>query len=198
MIRLQKHVMRRVRRVTETAERGLTLVELLVAMLIFALLLVLVGSAFSTISKAVGLAGSTNNNISLSGLGMTELSKVIRFAATNPVVSHPIDDPAFVTAKSETLTVYSYVDANPSNPAPIEVTFSLNSSRQLVETRYSAYSVATGYWAFNTTPYVMRILTGTVLAPTGTELPLFSYQTADGTVIDEGQADRLLIGSTAP
>ena len=147
MMALGRSFKRRIALIRRTGERGITLIELLVSMIIFAILLTLVGSAFSTVSKAVTISGQINNNIGFSSLGMNEISKVLRFAATNPVLNQPIDNPAFVVAKPETLTVYSYIDATASSPAPTEVTFSLNGSRQLVETRYSAYSVASGYWA---------------------------------------------------
>jgi prepilin-type N-terminal cleavage/methylation domain-containing protein len=175
---------RRIAQLRRTGERGITMVELLVSMIIFAILLTLVGGAFSTISKAVTLSGQVNSNIEFSSLGMNEISKVLRFAATNPVLNQPIDNPAFVVAKAETLTVYTYVDATATSPAPTEVMFSLNASRQLVETRYSAISVASGYWSFNTTPYRTQILTGTVLTPGTGELPLFTYQTSvNGTAL---------------
>jgi prepilin-type N-terminal cleavage/methylation domain-containing protein len=178
---LGRALKRRLSVVRRTGERGVTLIELLVSMIIFAILLTLVGGAFSTISKAVTLSGQVNSNIGFSSLGMNEISKVLRFAATNPVLNQPIDSPAFVVAKPETLTVYTYIDATAASPAPTEVMFSLNGSRQLVETRYSAYSVASGYWAFNTTAYRTQILTGTVLTPGTGELSLFTYQAADGT-----------------
>jgi prepilin-type N-terminal cleavage/methylation domain-containing protein len=184
MTALRRSLERRIALVKRSGERGVTLIELLVSMIIFAILLTLVGGAFSTISKAVTLSGQVNSNIGFSSLGMNEISKVLRFAATNPVLNQPIDNPAFVVAKPETLTVYSYIDATATSPAPTEVTFSLNGSRQLVETRYSAYSVASGYWAFNTTPYRTQILTGTVLTPGTGELSLFTYQTSvNGTAL---------------
>jgi prepilin-type N-terminal cleavage/methylation domain-containing protein len=181
MIAMTRLVRRRIAQVRRTGERGITLIELLVSMIIFSILLTLVVGAFSTVSKAVTLSGQVNSNIGFSSLGMNEISKVLRFAATNPVLNQPIDSPAFVVAKPETLTVYTYIDATAASPAPTEVMFSLNGSRQLVETRYSAYSVATGYWAFNTTPYRTQILTGTVLSPGTGEASLFTYQAADGT-----------------
>jgi hypothetical protein len=119
---------------------------------------------------------------------MNEISKVLRFAATNPVLNQPIDTPAFVTASPETVSVYSYVDANPTTPAPTQVTFSLDSSRRLIESRYAAYSVATGYWAFKTTPYITRVLTGQVIAPATGELSLFTYLDANNNQIACGTA----------
>jgi prepilin-type N-terminal cleavage/methylation domain-containing protein len=186
VIRLRSQIASRVQRVTGTADQGLTLVELLVAMLIFSLLLVMIGGAFSTISKTITLATNTNQNVSFSSLGMNEMSKVLRFATTNPVLGQPIDNPAFVTANNETLTVYTYVDADPTTPVPVEVTFSLDGSRRLVESRYAAYSVATGYYAFKTTPYFSRILTGIVLAPATGEPYLFTYQNASGSPLTPG------------
>jgi len=183
MLAMQDRITRRFRRVTDDGERGLTLVELLVAILIFGLLLVMVGGAFSTISRTITLATNTNQNVSFSSLGMSEMQKVLRFASTNPVLGNPLDDPAFVSVNNEALTVYSYVDASASNPVPVKVSFALDSQRRLVETRYSAYSVATGYYAFNATPYLTRILTGTVLAPATGEPYLFTYLDANNNAL---------------
>ena len=183
---IQDRIDRRFRRLAAEAEQGLTLVELLVAIMLLGLLLIVVGGAFSTISKTVTLATNTNQNVAFSSLGMSEMSKVLRFATTNPVLNQPIDSSAFVSANKETLTVYSYVDANATTPTPTEVTFSLDSSRRLVETRYASYSVATGFYAFRTTPYLTRILTGIVLAPTATQLSLFTYLDASGNALPPG------------
>ncbi len=184
MMAMGRSLQRRIARVRRTGERGITLIELLVSMIIFSILLTLVVGAFSTVSRAVTLSGQVNSNIGFSSLGMNEISKVLHFAATNPVLNQPIDDPAFVVAKAETLTVVSYVDATAASPAPTEVMFSLNATRQLVETRYSAFSVASGYWSFNTTPYRTQILTGIVLSPGTGERSLFTYQTSvNGTAL---------------
>ena len=195
MIVIQDRLRRRLRRISEDSERGLTLVELLVAILLFGLLLVLVGGAFSTISKTITLATNTNQNVAFSSLGMSEMSKVLRFATTNPVLGQPLDAAAFVTANKETLTVYTYVDANATTPTPTEVTFSLDSARRLVETRYASYAVATGYYAFRTTPYLTRILTGIVLAPTGTQAYLFTYLDKNGQPLPPGTGGLSTTGS---
>ncbi|MCU1508799.1 MAG: hypothetical protein JWQ12_1064 [Glaciihabitans sp.] len=180
---LAASVRRRRDRAFGGSERGISLVELLVAMLLLSIVLVLIGSMYATMQKTVGFAGAANNNLKRASLGMTEMSRVVRFAATNPVMGQPISDPAFVVAKIEQLTIYSYVDANASAPQPIKITFSLDGSRRLVESRFAAYSVSNGYWGFNSAAYSTRVLTGTVLAPATGELPLFSYQTADGTLL---------------
>ena len=188
MIAVHRRIRARIERVTVNRESGLTLVELLVAILIFGLLLTMVGGAYSTISKTITLATNTNQNVSFSSLGMSEMSKVLRFASTNPVLGHPLDDPAFVVANAETVTVYSYVDANATTPLPVEVTFSLDSQRRLVETRYAAVAVATGYYSFQATPYSTRILTGVVLAPSTGEPSLFTYLNAGGTALTPGSS----------
>lgn len=165
----------RLRRRLASDDDGITLVELLVAIMLFAIVLTMVASIYGTMSKTVNFARATSNNYKLSSLGMAQLSDSLRFAITNPVQNQPADSPAFTLAKAESITLYTYIDTNPTSPKPVQVNYSLDASRRLIETRYAAYSIATGYWAYQTTPYSTRTLTGQVLAPTGTEAPLFTY-----------------------
>ena len=164
-------------------ESGIGLVELLVAMLIFGIVITLVANMYVSMTRTVQIGGSVNNSTKAASLGMNELSRVIRFATGNPVSGQPIDDPAFVEAGRETITVYSYVDTVSSAVQPVKVKFSLDASRRLIETRYAAYSLSGGYWGFSSTPLWTRTLTGQVMAPGAGEPYLFTYLQDDGTAI---------------
>jgi type II secretory pathway component PulJ len=170
-------------RSAHSREAGISLVELLVSMMIFAIILTLVASMYSSMAHTVALGNSTNQSTKVAASTMSELTRVIRFATTNAVVSQPAPNPAIVVGQSEALTVYSYVDANATTPQPIKISFSVDSSRRLVESRYAA-TYALGFWTFvNPTAYSTRILTSGIGTQTGTELPLFSYQLVDGSTV---------------
>jgi len=157
-------------------ELGISLVELLVSMMIFAIILTLVGSMYASMARTVALGNSSNQSTKVAATTMNEVSRVIRFAAANPVLGQPQSDPAISTFSAEALTVYSYVDADATTPKPIQISFTVDASRRLVESRYAA-TPAAGFWIFATpTPYSTRILAGGIGTPTGAELPLFSYE----------------------
>lgn len=157
-------------------ELGISLVELLVSMMIFAIILTLVGSMYASMARTVALGNSSNQSTKVAATTMNEVSRVIRFAAANPVLGQPQSDPAISTFSAEALTMYSYVDADATTPKPIQISFTVDASRRLVESRYAA-TPAAGFWIFATpTPYSTRILAGGIGTPTGAELPLFSYE----------------------
>lgn len=164
-------------------EAGISLVELLVSMMIFAIILTLVGSMYASMADTVAASNSSNQSAKVASSAMNEVGRVIRFATTNAKLSQPAPDSAIFEGKIDALTVYSYVDANAASPQPVKISFAVDATRRLVEKRYSATNVA-GFWLFtNPTPYSTRILTSGVGTPTGAELPLFTYQLVDGSAV---------------
>jgi hypothetical protein len=170
--------LRKVRRL-RSDESGLGLVEILVAMLIFGIVLTLVTGMFMSTSRVVNTGTSVNTSTKAASLGLNELSRAIRFAASNPVSGQALDDPALVVAKNDIVTVISYLDVDPTSPKPVKIAFTIDSSYRLIEVRYAAYEVSKGFWGFQTTPESTRILTGALLPPTGTEAQLFTYLDAN-------------------
>ena len=165
------------------SEAGISLVELLVSMMIFAIILTLVGSMYSGMADTVAMGNSSNQSTKVASSAMNEVGRVIRFATTNAVLSQPAPNPAIVVGKSEALTVYTYVDASSASPQPIKISFTLDGTRRLVEQRYAATNVA-GFWLFPApTPYYTRIITSGIGTPSGAEQPLFTYQLIDGSAV---------------
>ena len=60
--------------------------------------------------------------------------------------------------------------------------FSINSNRELVETRWTSYVVSPGYFAFNTTAATTRVVARKIVAQSGTDASLFTFYSGDGTV----------------
>jgi hypothetical protein len=156
-------------------EAGIGLVEIMVTMVILAIVLTLITGMFMSTSRVVATGTSVNTSTKAASLGLNELSRAIRFAASNPVSGQALDDPAFVVAKSDLLTVTSYIDVDPSNPKPTKLAFTIDSQRRLIEVRYDSYEVSSGFWAFKSTPASTRILTGALIAPSGSDPQLFTY-----------------------
>lgn len=160
-------------------DSGVGLVELLVAMIITAIVLTLITGMFMSTSRAVNIGSSVNTSTKAASLGLNELSRALRFAASNPVSGQAINDPAFVVAKKDLLTVLSYIDVDPADPRPTKLEFTIDGEGRLIEVRYDSYEVSSGFWAFKTVAKSTTILTGALIPPTGTELDLFTYLDSD-------------------
>lgn len=166
-------------------ERGISLVELIVAIFVGGLVIAIVSSMYLGLSRTVQIGDTSSSSTKAASLAMTEVSIALRFATTNPSAGSQVPSPAFVTAANESITIISYIDSSATSPQPSQVNFALDSSRRLVETRYASHLV-NGYWTFYTTALWSRILTGAVVAQSGTEPFLFSYLDSSNSVISPG------------
>jgi type II secretory pathway component PulJ len=156
------------------SEAGLSLVELLVAMMLTSIVLALVGSMFVNVALATSASNATTQRSSAAANTMNELVKVVRQGANNAVSGQTVD-PAVVSATSTALTIYSFVDTSPTAPAPTKVAFRMDGTN-LVEDRWTA-TKSSGYWVFTGSP-ATRVI-GNAVVTTGAD-PLFAYLGADG------------------
>lgn len=157
-------------------DAGASLTELLVTMFVSGIVLAIVGTMFVNVARITTNSNASTQRNSIAGNIMSELSKVIRTASTNPTSGTP--DPAIISGTGTALTLYSYVDANPASPAPTKVGFRIDAQGQVIEDRWTA-SISNSYWVFTGSP-TSRPLGGPV---TTAAAPLFSYIEADGDVI---------------
>ncbi len=164
------------RRLDLKSEKGVSLVEMLVTMLISGILLAIVGNMFVNIARITTNSNATTVRSSTAANLVEELSEVIRQAAPNAVATSDDADPAVVVATATTLTIYSYTDANPAAPAPVKVSFRVDAAGNLIEDRTAAV-ISASYWVFTGTT-TSRTLPGPI-APAG----LFTYLDASGAVI---------------
>jgi type II secretory pathway pseudopilin PulG len=186
-----------VRRPREAAEDGISLVELLVASMVLAILLSIVGGLLVSSVKVIASTQATVQGTATASNVANELTSVIRSGANQPVAGQLLSNAAFVVASSESLTMYSYVNSYTSVTStqvrPLLVQFSLNSARQVVEKRWTPTSTSGTYFIFPTlaqlasaTPMSTRIIGGPLLATPTTGVntdPLFVYLNASGAVI---------------
>lgn len=168
-------------------ERGISLVELLVAMMLFGLILTLVGGMFVAVARNQALARGISQNTGNASNAMNESARVIRAATENPKSGSATSDPAFVDASAESVTVYAYINTDSTAERPVMIRLSIDAQRRLVESRWPATALASGYWGFPCTPGVActtaptttRVLASAVA---GGSVP-FRYLQADGTEI---------------
>lgn len=174
-----------------TEESGISLTELIVAMLIFGIASTMVIGFFISTTKTMSLAQSLTTNTKQASNAMNQTARLIRAGTENPVKGET-NDPAFLFASTETLTMYAYINLQSSEQKPIAVQLSLNTKRQLIEKQWPAKpGDVAGYWTFDVggPPASTRIL-ATSVAPTGSGGPLFSYLTADGSVLPAGSLNK--------
>jgi type II secretory pathway pseudopilin PulG len=173
-------------RLRAEGERGLTMVELLVAAIITGFILVLVATFFVQVTRVTTTSVQTGNSSQIASTAMFEISNVIHQATTIPVNGgSPLV--AVNTANINKLVIYALVDVDTStNPVPSRVTFDA-SSGEIIETRCAA-TASGAFWTFSTCSSTKtRDIGGVVQAPNVTMTPpqntLFSYLDSNGNPI---------------
>jgi type II secretory pathway pseudopilin PulG len=170
-------------RASATDEAGLSLAELLVAIMIFAVLSLVVGGMFVSVTRGVTENKTINGDTRSATNGMTEVARMVRAATENPLLNPPVgtepNEPAVLAADVRTVMLYAYVNLDSSAETPVKVQFWVNAQNQLVETRWSATTLVNGHWSFSSTSMGNRILSDSLVPGT----PIFTYLNAAGTVI---------------
>jgi prepilin-type N-terminal cleavage/methylation domain-containing protein len=175
---------------TTSADDGLSLIELIVSMSVFAVVLTLVGSLFWGMSRTSSQARAIDASSRTSANAMNELALVIRNGAMVPKLGETTPLPAFSTASREQMVLYSVISGSGSSLEPVRVSFSVNSARQLIEVRTRGV-YGGGYWTWpGSAPSTTRNLSGALIVSTGTE-PLFRYLDGQGEAITGNAAGTL-------
>jgi Tfp pilus assembly protein PilW len=175
-------VLRRLRR----DESGLSMAELLVAALLTSIVMVMVTSFFIQTAKLTTAAAQTRQSTGIAANVANDITSVVRMATTLAKSSSEIPDAAIVAGTRSSLTIYSYANTSATDPAPIKVTFTLDASGAVTETRCTGTS-SSGFWTFGTCATTSTRTLGTgILAPTGVSDQLFTYRDGSGTVMSIG------------
>ncbi|MCU1525668.1 MAG: hypothetical protein JWO18_2562 [Microbacteriaceae bacterium] len=177
------------------SDDGVTLIELIVVIVVFGILSSMVLGLFVSANKSVATTSSTSQKTQAAANVMNELSRVIRSGTPNPITGGT-QDPVFLSASAQSLSMYSYVDANAVSTTPFLVQFSIDSATgQVLEKRWPASVGATGLFSFNTTaqPSLTRTLPGRILSTSS----LFTYLDVNGNALTVGTnaAQRALVRS---
>jgi len=162
-------------------DRGLSMTELLVGMLLTAVVMAMVGSFFMTTAKLTTAATQTRESNGTAANIANSITSVVRMATTLAKAGSEIPDPAIVAGSRSSLTLYSYANTSAGDPAPVRVTFTLDATGKVTETRCTG-TKSGGFWTFGSCAATStRILGVGVLAPTGTDDQLFTYRDGTGT-----------------
>ena len=176
-------------------ERGVSLVELIVAMGILTVLLVLAGTLFITTGKVSTSARYASVDSGVATNVMNEASNVIRFGTKIRAVTNSCNSvPAVVQATASTLMVYSGLASDPiaaTGAAPALVLLTVDSTGTLKETRWAATKITNGCVTYPTitttsipatvaaTPASTRTIGGPLSKSAGA-YALFAYADATG------------------
>jgi len=176
------------RRVKASDERGLGLPEFVVTMLLLGLVTTMVMTLVVTINRTFTRDRAATDSATVAAIGMNELTRVIRSGTEIKVQGQTLTDPVFVSVKNEDVVLYAFLDTTSTNPKPIKVRFSINTNRELVETRWAATETTvsgTRYWTFPAAaaPSSTRAVARRIMPWTAGEKYLFTYLKADGSAL---------------
>jgi type II secretory pathway pseudopilin PulG len=174
----------RLGRVTEQSgeEAGLSLTELIVAMMVFAMLLAMVGGFIVSAGRANQLNRNLTTTNGAASSAIDEVGRMIRGAVTHPVSGQQIDDPAFISVASNSVSFYTSVNLSGSTANMIEVSYSV-SGTTLIESIYQPTSVANGYYTFGSTPTTTRAIAYNIVTQASGGPALFGYLDGTNTAI---------------
>lgn len=163
-------------------ESGFTLIELLVAMMLTGMVMTMGATFYVNVAKSTATARTTRDAMGQTSLAVNAVRNAVTMASDNPV-SATATTPAVNAGTSTSLTLTSYSNTVAALPAPSLVTFSLDASGWLTETRQTGVVAASGYWTF-TGATTSRRVAGPFILGSGT--PFFSYVDSTGAVIALG------------
>jgi Tfp pilus assembly protein PilW len=177
-------VIRALARRLRADERGMSLTELLVASGLTLAIMAMVGTMFIQTTRVTAASNQTRSSTAIAGNVVNSISTVLRVATPLAKANTAQPDPAIVAGENDSLTVYSLTNANPGNPAPLKVTFTLDDG-VLTETRCP--SVASSiYWVFPSCTGVTTVRTITEGLVGDADTPLFTYVDVNGDPIAVG------------
>lgn len=165
------------------SDEGISLVELIVAVMISAIALTVTTGLFVNVSRSTVVVGTSRAASGVAANAIDELGRVVRAASTNPTGTTTPADPAVVSGTATSLTVISYIDTDPMSPTPSRVDFTVGPSpaSNLTETRTAGVLQPTGYWSFTG-----AVTTRTISGPLDTGSPLFTYLDSAGAPVPQG------------
>ncbi|MGV8886076.1 MAG: type II secretion system protein [Microbacteriaceae bacterium] len=135
-------------------EDGITLIELLVAMILLGILLTVVVSLYVSATNAVSLARAVTGNTKQVSNAMNEASRVIRAGTENPLTPPATPAPAFVSAKKDDVIIYAFINLENAQEQPQMIRLWVDrATGTFMESRWRATAVTgTTRWTFPSNP----------------------------------------------
>lgn len=122
------------RRLAGPRDAGVSLTELIVTVMVTGVIAAIVSAMFLNVALATNNSTATITRNGIATNAMDAVSTVIRTAAVLPVSTSTDPDPAIVAGTGNSLTLYSFVNANPALPAPSKVAYRFDTNGTLFGT----------------------------------------------------------------
>ena len=156
-------------------DRGLTLIELLVAISLFAIVSTLITTLVITVAQTHARQESQQDSTNAASLGMQHITRIIR-AGTEIPSSTWQSAPAFSVAEPSRMTLQSYLDVESTAEGPTRVALAIEPATGILTERRIAPTKSSGLWVYTSPATAPRVLVRDVA--TGST---FTYLRADGT-----------------
>lgn len=167
--------MRRLRALRDRGDAGVTLTELIVTMALLSVVTTLILVMVTSVARNFTHERTATDNAMNASNGMNELTRVIRSGTSLQLTGVVEQQPPFISAGTNSVLMYVYIDADSANPRPLKVQFSIDSSGRVRETRWLA-TTSKSPWTFSTSSSVRTIARS---VPAGAP-QLFRYFDAGG------------------
>ncbi len=145
-MRSTQGVLARLRRIRRDGDRGLTLAELMVTMVLMGVVGTIMVSTVVSVTSTVTKTQARADSLDIARTGMARLTKNIR-AGMAIQQAGAADLPPFAEIGPNKLTVYASL-----GDVPTKITYSVNANRELIEQWYTGNAASGPYWTFNATP----------------------------------------------
>lgn len=159
-------------------DRGLTLIELLVAISLFAIVSTLITTLVITVAQTHARQESQQDSTNGASLGMQHITRIVRAGTEIPQTSTWQTAPAFSVAQPRSMTLQSYLDVESTDEGPTRVALAIDSAAGTLTERRFAPVKSGGIWTYGATPSSTRILVRNV-----TTASSFTYLRGDGTAL---------------
>lgn len=147
--------MMRLLRSLRSRDRGLSLIELLIAIMLTGLIMTLGVWMFVAGTHSVSLAQSIDGGTRQASNGMNQVARMIRAATPNPLASptpgQPLNAPAIIGATATSVQFYAYVNLSGAE-SPVRVTYAVSNGilQEKQALALSSTAGANGHWDFGT------------------------------------------------
>jgi len=144
------------RRLRARDDSGLTLVELIVAVMLLSILLALVANLYVSTMRTVGLSRELTANTKQVANAMNETTRAIRAATENPVSGSALNQPAFIIARPDDIVFFAYVNVYSdltSAQQPVMIRLRVDrTTGKYEESRWKGSPTSDDKWVFPTNP----------------------------------------------
>jgi prepilin-type N-terminal cleavage/methylation domain-containing protein len=181
------------------SDDGMTITELLVAMLVLSIVTAMVVTFFATVTRTFTTDSLASSNTNVAANGMNSVTRIIRAATEIELVGETAVAPVFESVSQTGMTLYTFYDNGTAAADQVEkVTLALNTTTNSVTEVRVRGSQSGSKWTFTATQ-PMQTLATSVAPRTSSEAFLFTYLDGEGVPVNvgAGSTNRALLGTIA-